>query len=174
MQMGSIGWANRLVGRRFTPLRTAAAVSVLAAGVCLGAAAAPPPAVASLCDLNSVTGTIHNDTGVSLGLLHGALGITNAWCTFPGNPVAPHSVTTWRAGDNLFETEVHLSYLAPNNDIISLSAASRVFRDPEASCYVIPNGNAPRAYRCRATVSHNSDGGGNNAVAEFTIEKAGP
>jgi hypothetical protein len=152
-------------------LRRVAAAFILGSGLWLGAAAvSPPTAMASLCGISSnVTGTVHNDTGVTLNLQNASHGATNAWCNFPSSSIPPQSLGHFNAGDNIFETEVRASYQAPNHDVISLFAASRFFGRAEASCSV--SGNAIVAYRCHSRVSHNSDGGGNNTVADFFITK---
>ena len=112
---------------------------------------------------------MQNKTGVPLNLNSASHGITNDWCKYPGNPVGAHSVTQWEIGDNFFETEVHVSYVAPNLDTIALTAAARFLGKVEASCLVIPNGRAPATYRCSATVqreSQNRGGIGNTLVAK--------
>jgi hypothetical protein len=175
--MGLMAWVSRVFGQGSRWFALGGTMSLLTAGLWLApAAVSPPSAMASqgLCDLNSVIGTVHNDTGDSLALLHGSIGITNAWCTFPGNPIAPHSVNRWKAGDNLFETEVHLTYLAPNHQIISLSAVSHVFPPAEASCFVVPNGSEPRAFRCDAKVEQTVENGNTVARAEFVIQEIHP
>lgn len=149
-------------------LRRVTAVFILGSGLWLGAAAvSPPAAMASLCGISSnVTGTVHNDTGVTLNLQNASHGATNAWCNFPSSSLPPQSLGDFNAGDNIFETEVRASYEAPNHDVISLFAASRFFGRAEASCSV-----SGAAYRCDSRVSHNSDDGGNNTVADFFITK---
>jgi hypothetical protein len=156
---------------RFKLLRRVAAVFILGSGLWLGAAAvSPPSAMASLCGISSnVTGTVHNDTGVTLNLQKASHGATNAWCKFPSSSLPPESLGDFNAGDNIFETEVRATYEAPNHDVISLFAASRFFSRVEASCSV--SGNPVAEYRCDSRVSYNSDGGGNNAVAEFFVTR---
>jgi len=130
---------------------------------------ASPPAAASKCDVTSVLVTVNNKTDVPLKLASASHGITNDWCTYPGNPVAAHSVTKWEIGDNLFETEVNVAYVAPNLDTIALTAAARYLTKDEARCLVIPNGRAPAMYRCSAKVeteSQNRGGIGNTHVAK--------
>lgn len=171
----AISWASHAAHRRTRRCAFSATTLVVTAGLWLvTAAVSAPSAMASLCDLNSVIGTVHNDTGDSLDLLSGHAGITNALCTFPGKTIAPHSVDRWQAGNNLFETEVHLSYVAPNHQIISLSAVSHVFAAPEASCFVVPNDNEPRAFRCDAKVERTTENRANNARADFVIQSIQP
>jgi hypothetical protein len=115
-----------------------------------------PPAGAAhdLCRVSAVEVTFHNKTGISLPLSSTRLGTTNGWCELPGNPVGPHSVTRFEAGDNLFKTDINVAYVAPNNDTIALQASSGYddVESAEARCLVIPNGHAPAAYRCSAKV----------------------
>ncbi len=143
---------------------------MLAAGMWIGTAiVASTPAGASKCDVTSVLVTVQNKAGVPLKLNSASHGITNDWCTYPGNPVGPHSVTQWEIGDNFFETEVHVAYVAPNLDTIALTAAARYLGKVEARCLVIPNGRAPAMYRCSAKVqkeSQNRGGIGNTHVAK--------
>jgi hypothetical protein len=168
-----VGWEDFSAQLRVSVklLRRVTAILILGSGLLLGAAAvSPPAAMASLCGISSnVTGTVHNETGVTLNLQNASHGATNAWCKFPSSSIAAQSLGDFNAGDNIFETEVRGSYQAPNNDVISLFAASRFFGRAEASCSV--SGKAIVAYRCDSRVSHNSDGGGNNTVADFFITK---
>jgi hypothetical protein len=82
------------------------------------------------------------------------MGVTNAWCALPGNPVGPNSDSSFEVGDGFFKTEVNVAYVAPNNDTISLQASSGYdgVESPEAHCVVVPNGHAPSPYRCSATL----------------------
>ena len=167
--MGRTALTERPRSRLHRAYRAAIAVSVLAGGACIGTIVASPPAGASKCDVTSVLVTVHNKTGVALKLNSAGHGITNDWCVYPGNPVGPHSVTNWEIGDNLFETEVNVAYLAPNLDTIALTAAARYLGKVEARCVVIPNGRVPAAYRCSAKVEKQSvhrGGIGNTHVAK--------
>ena len=162
--------------RLYRLCRVVVGTSVLGAGTWLAmAAVASTPAGASACDVTSVLVTTHNKSSAALDLNTGGHGVTNAWCKYPGNPVAPHSVTHWEIGDNFFETEVNVSYVSPKKDTISLSAAARYFGGVEARCLVIPNGKIPSTYRCSASVKKESlDRGGigttHVAKVEWVIE----
>ncbi len=100
--------------------------------------------------VTSVDVTTHNDTTAPLDLDRGQLGLTNKWCKLPGNPVGANSVTRFEAGDDFFATEVSVSYVAPNHDLISLVAKSGYGTD-EAHCLVVANGRLPSPYRCSVT-----------------------
>ncbi|MFZ0385995.1 MAG: hypothetical protein WAL22_10050 [Solirubrobacteraceae bacterium] len=168
--MGQEDFSTRLHAR-FTLLRRVAATFILGSGLWLGAAAVSPlSAMASLYGISSnVAGTVHDDTDVTLNLQKASHGVTNAWCKFPSSSLRPKSLGDFNAGDNVFETEVRATYEAPNHDVISLFVASRFFSRVEASCSV--SGNPVAEYRCDSRVSYNSDGGGNNAVAEFFVTR---
>lgn len=142
--------------------RVALGTSLLGAAMWLGAATVTStPAGASKCDVTSVLVTTDNKTSVPLNLDSASHGATNDWCKYPGNPAAPHSVTQWEVGDNFFETEVNVAYVAPNHDTIALTAAARYLGHVEARCLVIPNGRTPSPYRCTTTVKKESlDRGG--------------
>jgi hypothetical protein len=104
--------------------------------------------------------------GPPLNLQKASHSATNAWCKFPSSSLPPKSLRDFNAGDNIFETEVRATPVAPDHDVISLFAASRFFSRVEASCSV-----SGAAYRCDSRVSYNSDDGGNNAVAEFFVTR---
>jgi hypothetical protein len=152
--------------------RVAVGTSMLGAGIWLGAATvASPAASASKCDVTSVLVTTHNKTSVPLNLNSASHGITNDWCQYPGNPAGPHTVTRWEVGDNLFETQVNVAYVAPNLDTIALSAAARYGGGVEATCRVIPNGRTPAAYKCSAKAHKESlDRGGIGTTHVATVE----
>lgn len=156
--------------------RVVVGTSVLGAGIWLGmATVASTPAGASACDVTSVLVTTHNKTSVPLDLNGASHGVTNAWCKYPGNPAGAHSITHWEVGDNFFETVVNASYVAPNHDSITLTAAARYLGGVEARCLVIPNGKTPSPYRCSASVRKESlDRGGigttHVAKVEWVVE----
>ncbi len=159
------------------PLRGAFGVAVLGAAAWCGAVtAAAPASAASKCDVTSVSVTVHNTTDVAFRLDSASHGITNDWCKYPGNPIAAHSVTELEVGDNFFETEVNVAYVAPNHDTVALTAAARYGGGVEGHCRVIPNGKLPSPYRCSAKVHKESPyrgGLGNTHVAkvEWMIQR---
>ena len=156
------GWWSRLV-------RLAAAVAVVAPAVYFGTAASSPASAQSLCGISTnVTGNVHNQTNVILFLSSASLGITNGWCQYPSSPLGA-KFPTFYAGDNVFDTEVHVAYSAPNGDIISLSARAGNFGGNSGSCSVSGSGGAAPAYACRASINVNGDQGGINVVADFYI-----
>jgi hypothetical protein len=159
-------------------------VSSLGAGISLGAITASSPPVGAaheLCRVSAVDVTFRNNSGSSLPLSSTRYGSTNGWCTLPGNPVGPHSVTQFEAGDNFFKTELNVAYLAPNNDTIALQASSGYggVESPEARCHVVANGRTPSPYRCSAKVHLESLNRGaafglNTPVALVDWEVSGP
>lgn len=167
---------KRARARVYRSGRLGVAIAMLAVATWTGSAiVGSSPAGASKCDVTAVLVTVHNKTGTPLKLSSASHGITNDWCTYPGNPVAPHSVTTFEIGDKLFETEVNVAYVAPNLDTIALTAAARAFGKVEARCLVIPNGRAPATHKCSAPVEKQSlDRGGigttHVAKVDWTIE----
>jgi hypothetical protein len=175
--MGLTALAERAGSQLYRLRRVAVAVPVLATGIWLGGATvASTPAGASQCDVTSVLATTHNKTSDSLKLGSASHGLTNDWCTYPGNPIGPQSVTQWEIGDNFFETDVNVAYVAPNNDTIALTAAARYGGGVEARCHVVPNGKVPSPYRCSAKVHKESvyrGGIGNTHIAkvEWVIER---
>jgi hypothetical protein len=62
-------------------------------------------------------------------------------------------------------SEVRATYVATNGDVISMFVASRFFSRAEAACSV----TLGREFRCNAEVTHNSNQGGNNTVAQFIV-----
>jgi len=170
--MTATGLARRLVGQRPKLVRVSSTVAVLASGLWLGTAALSPPAAMAICQISTnVTGRIHNETDTLLFLSRASHGITNTWCVSPPSPVSPNSDPTkdyFEAGDNVFDTEVTAVYVAPNRNIISLSAASQ-FDTYDGSCSVSAPDGTTIAYQCLASVSHNYDEGGKNTVADFYI-----
>jgi hypothetical protein len=146
---GTMGRASLVKSRLCGVLRVALGASVLGAGIWVGTAsvASPPAAAAEGCLTTSVDATIHNDTTVPLRLYHTRLGVTNNWCEKPTNPLRTDSAGGFEAGDNVFATDISVSYQAPNHDLISLFAKSGYFTD-DARCVVVPNGTLPSPYRC--------------------------
>jgi hypothetical protein len=138
--------------RLYGLFRVALGASVLGGGIWLGTAtvASPPAGAARGCLTTSVDVKTHNKTSVPLDLDRARHGLSNTWCTLPGNPVGPHKVARFEAGDDFFATDVSVSYVAPNHDTISLFAQSG-FDTDGARCLVVPNGNLPSPYRCSAT-----------------------
>jgi hypothetical protein len=126
--------------------------ALLGAGIWLGTAStSSPPAVAAVgCRVTSVDVTVHNKTGEALKIDSARLGQTNKWCQYPGNPVSPGSTTRFEAGDDFFATDIRVSYVAPNYDLITLFAKSGYTTD-EARCIVVPNGTKPSPFRCSAS-----------------------
>jgi hypothetical protein len=161
-----------LVGRPYKLGRFATTIAALTSGLLLGAAVISTPAAFAICQASSnVTGYIHNETNVALNLQNASHGITNTWCTSPPSSVPANSNPDkyyYEAGDNVFDTETHAVYSAPNGDTISLAADAKL-QSYGASCSVsAPSGRNP-AYTCQSTAAHNGDQGGNNTVADFYI-----
>jgi hypothetical protein len=169
--MASIGSRSR-VAHRSKLLSVARVLCALVPGLWLGTAAlSPSVASAALCGISSnVNGVVRNDTKVELRLLSSSKGATNRWCTTPTDVVIAHSRGFFEAGDNIFETEVRATYVGTNGDVISMFAASRFFGRAEGSCSV----TLGTELQCRAEVSHNSNEGGNNTLAQFFITSMGP
>jgi hypothetical protein len=170
--MRPTGFVRPLVGGPYKLVRVATTIAALTSGLLVGAAVVSTPAAFAICQISSnVTGHIHNETDVALSLQSASHGFTNTWCASPPSTVPANSNPDkyyYEAGDNIFDTETHAVYSAPNGDTISLSADAKVFSF-SASCAVSPgNGRSP-AYTCRSTASHNGDQGGNNTVADFYI-----
>jgi hypothetical protein len=159
-----------LVARRLKLLPVAIVVCALVAGSWLATAAFSAPAASaqfgSLCRPSSnVEGIIRNDTKEPLRLLSAGKGVTNVWCQFPPDVIAPHSTGPIASGDLVFESFVEATYRSDNGDVISLFAASRFFGRPEGSCSVSQGSQL----KCHAVTSHNERDRGNNTDAKFIV-----
>lgn len=129
-------------------LRSVGLIAALA-GAILAATAAS--ASAAGCDAHTIYGSIRNDTAAELVRVSDEHGATNRWCTIPKLVLGGQAATAYGVGDNVFDTFLHLSYVAPNHQLISITAsvATGFFQwIPAISCIDIPNGNEPPAYRC--------------------------
>ena len=116
-----------------------------------------PPAGAASCDITAVAVTVHNNTNATLRLDAFEHGVTNLWCSPLPNPIPPHVVAHFEAGDGLFATELHVSYVAPNHDTLGVYGAAAYFGVVDARCTVVPNGRTPSPYRCSATARKDSE-----------------
>jgi hypothetical protein len=133
--------------------------------------AVAPSALAGQCDLNSVLAKTVNKTGDTLTLERQHIGLTNAWCNVPDKKLVPGESDTWRAGDNLFSTELSVTYQAPNNDLVALRATMFAFTTGDADCFAIANGRLPTPYTCKAESRYDGSGGNNWNRVTFTIDK---
>jgi hypothetical protein len=97
-------------------------------------------------------------------------GATNAWCNLPDKSLQAGETDRWKVGDNLFSTDMHIAYVAPNHDLISLSASMFAYESPRAHCTVVANGNEPSPYRCEVKTEHRTPYGANEAVVTFIID----
>jgi hypothetical protein len=151
--MGPTRWARHSKTRLYGILRAALCASVLGAGIWIGSAtvASPPAGAALSCLETSVDVKAQNKTSVPLDLNRAVIGTSNKWCTLPANPIGSHKVARFEAGDDVFATEVSVSYEAPNHDLISLIAKTGNFVERGARCLVVPNGKLPSPYRCTAS-----------------------
>jgi hypothetical protein len=159
-------------GRSRTRLRALVGAAVLVGATTMATIGLTPPAGAATgCDLNRVAGQTVNKTKVKFVLNRFRLNTTNVWCNVPEKNLSPGENDTWRAGDNLFNTELKLSYEAPNGDLVTLNAASLAFQGAQASCSVIANGRNPSPYRCEARRHSNvTPEGSNEAQVIFVID----
>jgi hypothetical protein len=63
------------------------------------------------CNSTSITGLTHNETDHPLTLVLARHGFTNTWCTRPNPDVPAHFPSNrWKAGDDLFQTEIAVAY----------------------------------------------------------------
>jgi hypothetical protein len=164
--------ARRTTARARDRLRALIGLSALAATTLTATIAlAPSAAAVDLCALNRVTGTTTNRSGDPMRLESQRHGATNAWCNLPDKSLQPGETDKWQAGDNLFSTDMRIAYVAPNNDLIALSASMYAYESPRAQCIVVPNGNAPSPYRCEAKAEHRTPYGANEALVTFVITR---
>ena len=150
-------------------LRGVGLIIALAGAILVATAAS---ASAAGCDAHTIYGSIRNDTAAELVRVSDEHGLTNRWCRTPDLVVGGHATTAFGVGDNVFDTFLHLSYLAPNHQLISITAsvATGFFQWlPDISCIDIPNGNEPPAYRCDWTEKWDSRRFGYSLNVKFVL-----